>query len=360
MSSEKNYEVIMDKNVTFTRNDTNTDWSNTAVSGYYKQMSNTEIAESTKLLFANLSTSQELSKKRTKNKRKALIVGIDKYLIPGANLSGCVNDAKDMANTLLILGFPPTQIKILTNEKATKARIIKGLEWLVKDAKPGDVLVYYHSGHGSQKTDLDADEGEGDNIDEMVIPHDFDWSDESTHLIDDDFYKALTGKTPEGVRAEAIFDTCYSGTGTRSLFRAFSGSSQTQRTARFLPRPVDQSARINTMIPAETKTNRMGEKVIEKTQHNIMWPACGPEQVSWELAINGDEIRGAFTYTFCQILRRCNGNKTRRNIYQILRTAMAEEGYEQTPGLEVAADISYEQYPFRRSIEDDPTEVAEE
>lgn len=310
------------------------------------------------ILYANLSTSQELAKKRSKHKRKAVIVGIDKYKIEGANLAGCQNDAKDVANTLLVLGFPPTRIQMLINERATKANIIKKLEWLVLDAKPGDVLLYYHSGHGSQKTDIDSDEN--DRLDEMVIPHDFDWVDQSTHLTDDDFYKYFTSKTPEGVRCEVVFDTCFSGTGTRSLMHSMDGSNHT-RTGRYLSPPADQLQRINTMIPAETERSHFGERVIraEKQQHNTMWAACQEYQVAWELAID-NQIRGAFTYNLCQILRRSNGNKTRRSIYQILRTGMAEEGYEQIPALEVANDEAYDQYPFRRSMEDDSTEIQEE
>src|SRR5215212_2377925 len=260
-------------------------------------------------------SSLELSKKRSKFKRKALIVGINKFTrISGANLSGCVNDAKDMYNTLLINGFPPTRIKLLTDEKATKANIIKGLQWLTKDANPGDVLVYYHSGHGSNITDVDGDEA--DRLDEMVIPSDFDWYDPKTYLTDDELHKYFTGATPKGVRCDVILDTCYSGTGTRSLLQR---GGVGEKTGRFLPRPIEQNARINTMIPAETKVNKIGETLkADKSQNNTLHSACSENQVSWEMAI-GSEVRGVFTYEFCQILRRSNGNKTRREIYQLLR-----------------------------------------
>jgi len=81
--------------------------------------------------------------------------------------------------------------------------------------------------------------------------------------------------------------------------------------------------------------------------------------VAWELAIDG-VIRGAFTYNLCQILRRSNGNKSRRSIYQILRTAMHEQGYDQIPNLEVVTDTAYDEFPLRRIMEDSLEEVREE
>src|SRR5688500_6533382 len=240
-----------------------------------------------------LPTALELAKKRSKYKRKALIIGIDKYQIEGANLAGCKNDAKDFANTLLVLGFPPSNIKILTDERATKTNVIKRLEWLIKNAKFGDVLVYYQCSHGSQKTDLDNDEEGTDSLDEMPILHNFSWTDESTHLTDDDLYNYFTGKTPHGVRCEVILDTCFSGTGTRSLLK--SGS----KTARFLPPPLEQRMRLNSMIPEDTSIIKFGdavsalndeqlaeynkdpEKFMKKVQHNTLWSASQEYQVAW-------------------------------------------------------------------------------
>jgi hypothetical protein len=345
----------MNTNTTFTRNESNTSWTPVARMEY-----SSVTSSPTQYLLANMSTSQELAKKRSKNKRKAVVVGINKYTkLDGANLAGCVNDAKDFANTLLINGFPPTRIKLLVDEKATRANIMKKLEWLVQDTKPGDVLVYYHSGHGSQITDVDGDEEE-DRYDEMLIPSDFIWDDPKTHLTDDDLHEFFTGKTPEGVRCDVILDTCFSGTGTRSLLKQPVDLLDAKyRTAKFLPRPVDQQMRLNTMIPAETKVNKIGSKLL-KSQHNTLHSACSENQVAWEMANEAGEVRGVFTYDYCQILRRSNGNKTRREMYQILRNSLANAGAEQIPQLEVGNEAAYDQYPFRREHEDEDIEVTNE
>jgi hypothetical protein len=302
-----------------------------------------------------MSDSLELSKKRSKFKRKALVIGIDKYKISGADLAGCVNDCNDVVSTLIVCGFPPTQIHKLTNERATKERVVKELAWLVKDAKPGDVLVFYISSHGSQETDRDGDEP--DRIDEMVILHDFDWANEASHFHDDDFHRLVTEKVPKGVRLEFILDTCHSGTGARSVLIR----QGIDRTSRYLPNP-DQQHMLNSRNPHEEQRtpfviNSMVKAVVEEDKKAYaVWSACQAHQLAWELAIDG-KIRGAFTYNFCTIMRKREGNITRGEFYQILRLKMADDGYDQIPNFEYGTDESKEQYPFRRSFEDQDEEV---
>ena len=81
-----------------------------------------------------------------KNKRKALLVGVDDYASPGGpDLNGCVNDVRDMAHTLNVLNIVPARpgnMRILTNSRATRSNILKGLEWLIDDSKPGDFLIF--------------------------------------------------------------------------------------------------------------------------------------------------------------------------------------------------------------------------
>lgn len=301
----------------------------------------------------------ELAKKRTgRYKRKALVIGIDEYKIKGANLAGCVNDANDVVNTLVVCGFPPSQIHKITNERATKARVLKELAWLVKNAKPGDVLVYYHSGHGSQKTDRDGDE-ESDNIDEMVILHDFDWADESTHFIDDDFHREVTMKVPKGVRLEFILDTCHSGTGARSVLIR----QGLDRVSRYLPNP-DQQHILNSRLPNKERRTVFVKDSLhraagkEDKKAYAVWSACQANQLAWELAIDNN-VRGAFTYNFCTIMRKREGNITRQSFYELLRLKMANDGYDQTPNIEFGTDEALEQYAFRRNFEDDATEIPE-
>ena len=45
--------------------------------------------------------------------RKALLIGINRYDVPGADLRGCVNDCKNLRDALLShFGFTPTGISL--------------------------------------------------------------------------------------------------------------------------------------------------------------------------------------------------------------------------------------------------------
>lgn len=145
---------------------------------------------------------------------KAFLVGINDYAPAGpggSDLRGCVNDVRNMANTLVICGFDPRSIRLCTDRCATKARILEGLQWLISGAKKGDSLVFYYSGHGSQVADISGDEV--DHKDEILCPHDIDFA-RRVYISDDDL-RAIFSTLPAGVNLEVILDCCHSGTGTR-------------------------------------------------------------------------------------------------------------------------------------------------
>ena len=53
--------------------------------------------------------------------KRALLIGINKYLIPGADLRGCVNDVLDLRAVLTGFGgFRKKDITVLTDTAATK------------------------------------------------------------------------------------------------------------------------------------------------------------------------------------------------------------------------------------------------
>ncbi|MEM1393225.1 MAG: caspase family protein, partial [Cyanobacteria bacterium P01_H01_bin.150] len=87
----------------------------------------------------------------TTPRKLALLVGINQY--PQAPvLKGCLTDV-ELQRELLIhrFGFQPSDILSLTNKQATREGIENAfLEHLVKQAKPGDVVVFHFSGYGSR------------------------------------------------------------------------------------------------------------------------------------------------------------------------------------------------------------------
>lgn len=91
-------------------------------------------------------------------RKLALLVGINRYDDPRWNLlNGAIYDTQ-LQRELLIhrFGFNPSDILTLTDSDATRENILQAFqEHLIKWAKPGDVVVFHFSGHGSQVADPD-------------------------------------------------------------------------------------------------------------------------------------------------------------------------------------------------------------
>src|SRR5262245_12597669 len=123
--------------------------------------------------------------------KRALLIGINKYRVPGADLRGCVNDINDLADVLVeCCGFAKGNITVLTDAAATKKAMQAGIKSLVTASKKGDVALLHYSGHGSNVPDDDENRDEADGRDEILCPHDLDWNDP---LRDDWLRKTLDG-----------------------------------------------------------------------------------------------------------------------------------------------------------------------
>jgi hypothetical protein len=136
--------------------------------------------------------------------RRALCVGIDSY--PTAPLGGCVRDAQAWAAALRSLQFDVTT---LLDTQATRARVLDALSTLVAGARPGELIVFQYSGHGTQAEDINGDES--DRFDEALVPIDY----ESGALLLDDDLAEVYRQLPAGAVLTLFMDCCHSGTNSR-------------------------------------------------------------------------------------------------------------------------------------------------
>ncbi|ORC85817.1 metacaspase [Trypanosoma theileri] len=174
---------------------------------------------------------------------RALFIGIN-YYGTSAQLSGCCNDVKQMLATFQKKRFPIKEVNILVDERnfpgrteqPTRANIIRYMAWLVKDAKPGDVLFLHFSGHGTHTRAL---HDVGERYDQCIVPVDFR---SSGCILDNDINKILVSRLPRGVRFTAVFDCCHSGSmldlpftfvGSRILTSAANGHMRRIRRGNF-------------------------------------------------------------------------------------------------------------------------------
>jgi hypothetical protein len=84
-----------------------------------------------------------------------LAVGISKYPKP-FNLDYAHLDAEAIAAAYKTHSkglFRSIEVKVLTDEKATRDSILDGLDWLRKNMTQHDFGVFYFGGHGLSSTD---------------------------------------------------------------------------------------------------------------------------------------------------------------------------------------------------------------
>ena len=99
----------------------------------------------------------QVAPEQTAGVKRALLIGINRYKTVPA-LQGSVNDVETMREILTTRwGFAPSNIMILTDENATRDRMITALNQLVQVAGPADTIYFHYSGHGSQVHDLNGD-----------------------------------------------------------------------------------------------------------------------------------------------------------------------------------------------------------
>jgi len=205
----------------------------------------------------------------------ALLVGIDAYPAP-YTLDGCVQDVSRMEEVLMSkFGFPATQIKTVLDAQATLAGIESAFQThLIQQARPGDVVVFYYSGHGTQTPDENSDEEDG--IDETLCPVNALGTDDATWLTDDRLGAWLAQLRTHNVTV--ILDACFSGTATR----------------------MGERARLKTMDFGFYPTQRHAKVTFDRKElQHIVLAASSPEQTSWMLA---DQKGSVFTRFLTEVL----------------------------------------------------------
>jgi len=262
--------------------------------------------------------------------KRALVVGINDYAPIGSggpDLNGCVNDARDMANTLVICGFPALSVRILTNQNATKANIISNLTNLVTTSKKGDSIVFYYSGHGTRVANIGAD-FEVDGLDDAICPHDF----ASAGVIRDDEFAAIISMLPTGVNMDVLFDCCHSGTGTRRMSLVDLEGNPTNEAARFIEPNLEDEFYFNhskelVVVKKESKTGTK-QLITSSKMNHALFAACKDSQVAMEGNVGG-VTRGYFTHNLCKILRATNGEIKRSVLDTQISNALAAMGAAQ-------------------------------
>lgn len=280
---------------------------------------------------------------------RALLIGVDDYYLSHLQLMGAGIDISKMERFLVDkMGFKNEQIYTLRGAQASKRNIQQAVKsWLIEQSAPGDRVWLYFSGHGAYYPDLDGDEEQidlqaGIPVDETILPYDTDLLTVSTvgkslpiplttgHISDDEINDWL--QQLEGRRVSVVFDSCHSGTATRSAWQGKSKSAM-HGLMSMVPASSVVASKVSPNYPLVIANRKASRK---NPDNVVFWSAVK----SHELAIDSP-AGGVFTNAF---IEGANGKADRNQDGDITYAELF--GYVQkktknkqmTPQLEMAAE----------------------
>ena len=268
--------------------------------------------------------------------KKAVLIGINRYRIQGADLRGCVNDVKNMqASLTAYFGFAKGDVTVLTDYDATKKAMQAAIKGLVAGAKKGDVLLLHYSGHGSNVPDDNGDEA--DHRDEILCPTDLDWKDP----LRDDWLRATFDTLKAGVNLTVVMDCCHSGSNTRAI-----QPPDALSIPRYLPNPWDIMAeesgrrlrgKVTSELRSSSRTLRKKSDVVTVNIPELLITGCRDTQTSADAYIGGS-YNGALTYNLVATIKAAKGKFTYRELHQGVLERLKKGDFDQVPQLEGRKD----------------------
>ncbi|GAA0140155.1 hypothetical protein LIER_01561 [Lithospermum erythrorhizon] len=143
-------------------------------------------------------------------RRLAVLVGCN-YPDTRNELHGCYNDVLAMKELLKSerFGFEEDNIEIMTDKHGssnmpTGVNIKKALSKMIDQAKPGDVLIFHYSGHGTLIDLNKSGHLYKKKKEEAIVPTDF-------NMITNLDFRNLVNRLPKGATFTIISDSCHSG-----------------------------------------------------------------------------------------------------------------------------------------------------
>ena len=264
--------------------------------------------------------------------KRALLIGINKYMMAGADLRGCVNDVKNMKSILTThYGFAPKDIAILLDHDATTKAMKGAITKLVSGAKKGDTILLHYSGHGANVPDKNGDEA--DKRDEILCPTDLDWKAPLT----DDWLRKTFNKLKPGVNFTVIMDCCHSGSNTRRV-----EAPDAPSIPRYLPNPWDLMAeesgralrgKKRTTLRGSSPKARAKSDAVDAKIDELLITGCRDTQTSADAFIAGS-FNGALTYHLAKAIKAAKGTITYRELHRRTNAHLKAGSYDQVSQLE--------------------------
>lgn len=263
----------------------------------------------------------------------AVIIGISDYMNfgdeIGGDLPGARNDARDFRDVLIAQkGFQSQNIHMILDHEATRDRIVSELKtWLPSVVKPGDLVVFYFAGHGSQMWDTNGDEEDG--LDETICPTNVVKGDTQNDIPDDELNVLLKGIPTDNV--VVVLDNCHAGSGTRAV------------TPFARPRSLDRTASVDVPKPANATAGQpVADAAVDATPASVLEIAAAQaDEVAVDAEWPGEAgapstHNGAFTRSFVRNLWQAPA-ATYEEIFKQTVEDMKRERFAQRPNIDAGA-----------------------
>jgi len=283
-------------------------------------------------------------------RKLALLVGINNYPAP-AELKGCMNDV-ELQKMLLMhrFGFLEDDILELTDFsdiEPTRENILQAFQThLIEQAKPGDVVVFHFSGHGSMVKDPNPIRVRNESGAEVIyehngtlVPKDFNAisQTDSEVVVPDIMGRSLflMMNAIDTDNLTVILDSCHSGGGTRGNV-----------VTRAAPRPLLRSGSSYVGSPEEFEFQQRllaGKMTMEefqqRRQRGIAKGVAIGSALRDQLAIDdnpfGNYHGGTFTYLLTRYLWQASGEPSAAAVENALllstRSRAESVGGDQAP-----------------------------
>lgn len=253
-------------------------------------------------------------------KRKALIIGVNRYAQPGCDLRGCVPDALRYKALLIDrAGYAPEDVVVLLDADATTENIKLAAIEQTSQLEGADAFHLINSSHGTQTED-------GNARTDCLCPHDFDWSPD--RLISAEWMHWLISRIPQSCRVRVVIDACHSGDTLRAG----------------IPRPgqIAAAGATRTMpgSPAFTRGHGRHKRFRDVVQ---VFPSAGfiaacrsSETAADARMVVDDKIiwQGALSWFLCQQLELEGGlHRSLRKVHKAAYDELRAAGYDQHPVL---------------------------
>jgi len=251
------------------------------------------------------------------SRKLALLVGINAYGSQETGwsaLQGCVTDVQ-MQEALLVhrFGFNPNDILTLTDEAATREGILTAFrEHLIKQAQPGDVVVFHFSGHGSRIIDPQPYQDESP-LNSTLVPIDAPLPQggaqsgaEVNDIMGRHLFLLMSALKTEHVTV--VLDSCHSGGGKRGALTIRARSGATSVDDNLYPNGLELEEQKQLQTELGWSDDDFYNRRRQNVAKGVVIASAAAEQYAADASFPGFHA-GVFTCMMTQYLWQVAGNE---------------------------------------------------